>query len=180
MKFFLSETFKIVEGHEFANLKGSQRIQVNNILAAISIALIPILITDSSTKKISDWIMVQLSASIPLLITSSLFYTKCCYRPQKEYDWWNSAAMITHSLGYFGIINSTALLMYYHGYTTASWSLIIAVVISLLCYSAIDVFLKPTRFIEKLLKLIFYLLTIRVGTDPMTSDILKFIHKLIS
>lgn len=180
MKIIINETFDINEGHPFANIKGSQRIQVNNILAAISIALIPILITDSSPIKISDWIMIQLSASIPLLISSSLFYTKCCYRHQKEYDLWNSAAMITHSLGYFGIVNSTALLMYFHGYSTASWILIIAVIISILVYSIIDVYLKPSRFIEKLLKLIFYLLTIRIGTDPITHDILRFLHNLIS
>lgn len=153
--------------HEFAKAKGSQRIQINNILSAIAVAIIAILISNNSTVKISDWIITQLSASIPLLITSSLFYAKTCYRGKKEYPYWNFAGGIAHSLGYFGIINAITLLMYFGGYLIASWVLIISVFFLVILYSSMDVMLNKKRLVEKIIKFVLYISIIAIGTYPM-------------
>src|SRR5205085_3535324 len=98
---------------KFGQAKGSVRIQINNVLSAICIALIAIL-TNNKNLNYAVYVDIfsELSIAIPCLVTSSLLYSKICYRPEKEYKLWNKWAWITHTFGYFLIINVLFLLLY--------------------------------------------------------------------
>ena len=63
--------------------KGSNRIQVNNILSAVCLAALSVLLAQSD-KEFSPWIIGQLGVAIPFLVTSSLAYAKLCYRTGGE------------------------------------------------------------------------------------------------
>ncbi len=169
-KFIFNEIFED-EPHEFAKIKGSQRIQINSILSAMAVGVIAIMISNGTAQKISDWIIIQLSAPIPLLITSSLFFSKTSYRHKREYPYWNVAAGITHSLGYFSIINAVVLVLFFGGYETAAWVMLVMVLVLIFLYSLIDYLLNKKRIAEKLVKLLIYFAIIFVGTAPMLKSI---------
>ena len=162
-----TEIFSTDDCHEFAKIKGSQRIQVNSILTAISVTIVAILINSTTLQKSSNWVLFQLSASIPLLVTSSLFYTKTSYRSKKEYPYWNTAASLSHSLGYFAIINSMTLIMFFRGYKLSAYVLIVSIIILIIVYSLMDYFLNKKRLFEKLVKFVIYVAIIFFGTLPL-------------
>lgn len=81
------KSYKTNEIDERQRTKGSDRILINSILAAVSIAALAVML-DSKEHKLNAWSIAQLAMSIPFLITSSLAYAKTCYRHDDEYYTW--------------------------------------------------------------------------------------------
>ncbi len=69
---------------ERLKMRGSDRIQINNFLGAISIAILSVLLSLSKPGTFG-WIFAQLAVAVPCFITSSLAYTKMTYRGNDEY-----------------------------------------------------------------------------------------------
>jgi hypothetical protein len=144
--------------------KGSNRIQVNNILSAVCLAALSILLAQSG-KDFSPWIIGQLGIAIPLLITSSLAYAKLCYRASTECRVWDGLGWFTHSVGYIMILNATALLLFLHKeYQQIAWIFLAATVAVFVLYSVLDIIAKRSRAAEKIYKLAFYLILVAVGS----------------
>ena len=81
------KSYKTNEIDERQRTKGSDRILINSILAAVSIAALAVML-DSKEHKLNAWSIAQLAMSIPFLITSPLAYAKTCYRHDDEYYTW--------------------------------------------------------------------------------------------
>src|SRR6266849_5270071 len=144
--------------------KGSNRIQVNNILSAVCLAALSVLLAQSD-KNFSPWIIGQLGIAIPFLVTSSLAYAKLCYRTGGEVKVWDVLGWFTHSVGYIMILNATALLLFLRKqYTVLAWLFLGATVSVFVLYSVLDIIAKRSRFLEKTWKLVFYLLSIFAGS----------------
>ena len=155
---------------EFAKIKGTERIQVNNILAAISVTVITILITVGRQEKESlafSLVLAQLAAAIPLLITSSLFYSKMCYRAGGEYRTWNTFALVLHTFGYNFILNSLAIIIYAASYKFAAFLLIGLSFTLVVLYSVLDAALDKKRISERIYKFVLYLLVLLVSFAPL-------------
>lgn len=141
--------------------KSGDRIQIINMLAATSIALMTVLV-GLSNKTLNYWMIVQLSISIPCFITSSLAYSKLSYRDSNELVWWNRFAWFTFSVGYGLILNSMAILLYQSSNSLGFWFIGIAALL-FVSYSLLDIYLDKTRLREKAFKLLFYLSLIMLG-----------------
>ena len=148
---------------DLSRAKGSDRIQINNILAAACVTILSVLL-GLSGQQFSTWIVVQLAAATPLLVTSSLAYAKLSYRDAKEYYLWDNLAWITLSLGYIMLLNSLAVMLYTTKHSVASWCFIGVTVSLFLVYSALDVVAKRQRLKEKTWKLGVYLALIFFGS----------------
>ena len=148
---------------DLIRVKGSDRIQIINILAAVSITILSVLL-GLSGQTFSNWMVVQLAASTPLLITASLAYAKTCYRPGREFRLWDRLGWVTLSLGYGLILNMLALLLFTGGYPLATGAFMATVMILFVVYSALDVAARGARLEEKLWKLIFYLVLLGAGS----------------
>jgi hypothetical protein len=151
-------------GHaEYAKAKGSDRIQVNNVLSAACVAILSILLSVSDAR-LSTWVIAQLAVAVPCLVTSSLAYAKMIYRPDSEFGVWDTLAWATHSLGYLLVLNSVALLAYVNYHGGAAAILLVATVILFVTYSLIDILLKRSRLWEKTWKLLAYLALLFAGS----------------
>ncbi len=149
---------------EFAVKKGPARIIINNFLCAFAIALLVIYLKEISKQNTFDIIILQLTAAIPFLFTSSLSYTKISYRHPNEYHVWNNTAWLTHTIGYFLIINALFLILVFNKkYTIAFVFLGITIGLTLL-YSIIDIVLDKKRLSEKLGKEFFYISCVVFGS----------------
>jgi hypothetical protein len=148
---------------ENLRVKGSDRIQVNNILCAVSIGALTVILSLGGSGQ-NLWLVGQLALPIPLLVTSSLAYAKLSYRGQDEFFLWDNLGWVTHSLGYIMILNAMALLLYRNGYVGVVWIFVAVNVALFLTYSIIDITAKKSRKKEKLIKLGFYLLCLFFGT----------------
>jgi L-asparagine transporter-like permease len=147
---------------DLQRVKGSDRIQINNILAAACITILSVLLGLSS-KKFSNWLVIQLAAATPLLVTSSLAYAKVSYRDMKEYPIWDRLGWTTLSLGYIMLLNALTIMLYTSNYSVASWWFVGATILLFVVYSALDVRANKKRLKEKGWKLGFYLALIFLG-----------------
>lgn len=149
--------------HEFLKAKGADRIQINNLLGAISLGAVSFLVGVSS-GRINPWILGQMAIAVPCLVASSLAYSKIVYRPSKETHVWDTFGWLTHSIGYIFLLNSIALMIRAAGYFELSLGFIAVTIFLFVLYSALDVFLGFHRLREKVFKLVFYLLFIVSGS----------------
>jgi L-asparagine transporter-like permease len=147
---------------DLQRVKGSDRIQINNILAAACITILSVLL-GLSGKKFSNWLVIQLAAAIPLLITSSLAYAKVSYRDMKEYPIWDRLGWTTLSLGYIMLLNALTIMLFTSNYPVASWWFAGATILLFVVYSVLDVRANKKRLKEKGWKLGFYLALIFLG-----------------
>lgn len=147
---------------DLIRVKGSDRIQINNILAAACITILSVLL-GLSGQKFSDWMVIQLAATTPLLVTSSLSYAKVGYRYMKEYPTWDRLGWFTLSLGYIMLLNALTIMLYNQGYPQVSWGFICITILLFLVYSALDVKASKKRLKEKVWKLGFYLALMLFG-----------------
>ncbi|HEY6047242.1 MAG TPA: hypothetical protein VIU65_11610 [Pyrinomonadaceae bacterium] len=147
---------------EIRSKKGSDRIQINNILCAVCVAALSVLL-GISVGEHSSWTIGQLAVAIPFLVTSSLSYAKVAYRKSHEATRWDTLGWIGHSVGYTAILNATGILLYDRGFERVAWIFLGVVVSLFLTYSILDVHAKRKRFKEKLLKLLFYFALILIG-----------------
>ena len=142
--------------------KGSDRIQINNILAAVCIAILSVLL-GLSGKKFSNWMVIQLAAATPLLVTSSLAYAKIGYRDPRECPIWDGLGWATLSLGYIMLLNALAIMLYTSSYATVSWWFLGITVLLFVAYSMLDVKANKKNLREKGWKLGFYLALMFLG-----------------
>lgn len=147
---------------DYSKIKGSDRIQINNLLVAICIPTLTIIIS-LSDHILNEASIIQLSIAIPFLVSSSLSYAKIAYRPESEFKIWDRLGWLLHSLGYIMIINSTALIIYFNKHIYISWILISISTLLFIIYSLIDILMKVQRRKEKIIKLALYLLIIIIG-----------------
>jgi len=150
------------EEKELRSKKGSDRIQINNILCAVCVAALSVLLGVSIGKQ-SSWTIGQLAVAIPFLVTSSLSYAKVAYRSSNEAKRWDTLGWLGHSIGYTAILNSTGILLYDRGFVQVAWVFLGVVVWLFLIYSVVDVHAKRKRWKEKLLKLSFYFALLFIG-----------------
>lgn len=155
---------EIKKKKEYAERKGTVRIVINSFLNAFCIALLAFFLNNPRENKSNEIVIYLLVMSIPILFTSSLFYTKVAYREVREYYWWNKAAWLTHTIGYFALINAIFLTIYLYSYKWPALAFIIITMLLTLVYSMIDVILDFRRIWEKLWKQSFYLLLIYFGS----------------
>ena len=147
---------------EWSRVKASDRIQINNILAAACVAILSVLL-GLSGEQFSDWMVLQLAAATPLLVTSSLAYAKLSYRGVKECPIWDSLGWITLSLGYIMLINALAIMLCTSNYPDVSWWFVSMAILLFVVYSMLDVKADKKRLKEKGWKLGFYLALIFLG-----------------
>lgn len=154
---------------EFSKTKGSERIQINNILSAITIAVLTILAQNQDSNSYYTIILSELSAAIPILILSSLAYSKICYRSHNEYIYWNGSGWLTHTIGYFLLIDGIFLLLYSHSFIVPAKTLLITTLVLIIIYSILDIVTSPDKSVriertkEKAIKLTIYLLILLLG-----------------
>src|SRR4030066_2425672 len=141
---------------EKRRLKGSDRIHINNILSAVCVSALSVLLAFSDTK-LSEIGLIQLTAAIPLLVTSSLSYAKTVYRRKDEVERWDFLGWLTHSTGYLMILNAISILLFNADYRTSAWTFISITAFLYILYSVVDIGLKRKRMKEKGLKLAYYL-----------------------
>lgn len=158
-----------MDGNEITNSallgrqKGSERIQINNNLTAVCLGIL-VIVLSISTTSMSVSVLVQLALAIPFFVTSSLAYSKTCYRTANEFRHWDTLGWCAHTLGYIAVINATMLLVYRSGFHTIAWIFLICVFALFIIYSIIDINLKPARRWEKLIKLGLYALLFFMGS----------------
>lgn len=142
--------------------KSSDRIQINNILAAASITILSLLLGISNQAR-SPWIVVQLAMAIPLLVTSSMSYAKLNYRPQKEFKIWDYLGWCTLSVGYVMMLNALGLMLYISGYYLPSIWFLIVTIACFTVYSGLDAAVNKKRVKEKVFKFTVYMFIIFGG-----------------
>ena len=141
---------------DLSRAKGSDRIQINNILAAACVAILSVLL-GLSGLQFSGWMVVQLALATPLLVTSSLAYAKTRYRDVGEYHLWDRLGWATLSLGYIMLLNSMAIMLFTSSSPAAGWCFVGGTALLYVLYSALDVVASRRRLKEKGWKLGFYL-----------------------
>lgn len=151
-----------LEFRDYSKIKGSDRIQINNLLVAICVPTLTIVIS-LGDQILNEASIIQLSLAIPCLVSSSLAYAKICYRQEREFIIWDKLGWILHSLGYIMIINSTALTLYFNEHIFTAWLLISITIVFFITFSVVDISLKAQRKKEKIIKLTFYLLILAIG-----------------
>jgi carbon starvation protein CstA len=149
---------------EHASRKGSDRIQINNLLAAVCIGSLSILLTLKTEFSTKSLVLLQFAFSIPLLVSSSLAYAKLALRERIEFKIWDKVGWTFHSLGYILILNAIGLLLHGYDFKIQSISFIGLTILLFTIYSCVDIFLDFLRWKEKLFKLFFYILFIFVGS----------------
>ena len=148
---------------EFPKAKGAERIQINNFMGAVSVGVLAVLLS-LNEARFSRWAIGQLAISIPFFFTSSLAYSKLCYRDPKECPIWDKLGWITHSMGYIATLNAVIVLLYQSPYGAVTWILVATTVLLFAAYSILDVVLDRVRVREKLYKFGFYMLLIVIGS----------------
>lgn len=148
---------------EYAARKGSDRIQINNLLAAVCVGSVSILLTLKTEFSTKSLVLLQFAFSIPALVSSSLAYAKVSYRKKAEYIIWDRLGWIFHSFGYILILNAIGLLLHGYGFIYPSLLFITFTVFVFVIYSCVDIFLDVSRWKEKLFKLFLYVLFIFCG-----------------
>ena len=148
---------------DLLRMKGSDRIQINNILAAASITILSVLLSFSD-QPYSPWIVVQLASATPMLVTSSLAYAKLSYRQDMEFRRWDGLGWITLSLGYIMILNSVGLLLHTRGYPAAAGAFLGVAMALFIVYTGVDVYCSRKRIKEKAVKLAIYAALLSLGS----------------
>ena len=147
---------------EAIRVMGSDRIQINNILAAACIAILSVLLGLSS-ERFSQWMVIQLAAATPLLVTSSLAYANISFRDIREFPIWDNLGWVTMSLGYSMLLNVLTLMLYASSYSAAAWWFTGANILLFVVYTALGVKANKKRIREKAWKLGFYLALMFLG-----------------
>jgi hypothetical protein len=145
-----------------AKTKGENRIHINKFLGAMCIGVLAILL-DRPEHKVSSWIIGQLAIAVPRLFTSSLAYSKVCYRDVRELGMWDGLGWLMHSIGYLSTLNAITLMLYAAKYRGIAWLLFLAVVIVFTCYTGMAILADWTRLKEKSFKYISYIVLIGLG-----------------
>jgi hypothetical protein len=148
---------------QYFEAKGAQRIQINNFMGAVSVGVLAVLLSVAG-KNFSPWTIGQLAISVPFFFTSSLAYSKICYRDAEERRLWDEFGWFAHAVAYLATVNAVVILLHYSGYEPVAWILVGTSLFLFVTYSIIDLILDRARLGEKLFKFGFYLLLIGIGS----------------
>ena len=149
---------------EYAQRKGSDRIKINNLLAAMSVAALAILLKGADDTSQRWMCLLQFAAAVPVLVSSSLAYAKLVYRAKSERTTWDRLGWFTHTIGYIMILNALTILVFTAGYVYTAWAVLGIIVALFLVYATVDVVLARRRAVEKCSKLAFSLACLAGGS----------------
>jgi hypothetical protein len=89
--------------------KATSRIDLNSDLLQVAIGAFFVIITMRAELLSSKPLLIQLVASIPLLLTSTLAYSKVRYK--KDVAGWNQLGWITFIIAYAFLMNTIGILI---------------------------------------------------------------------
>lgn len=150
-----------VRRHALAREKGDVRININNLVATVTLGVLCLLIGSNSDR--SSWSLAQLAIAAPCLLMSSLAYSKLRYRKFAEYETWDRFGWVTHSIGYVATLNAIAVMLHEAGHAPVAAIFMGTAIVLFVVYSALDAKEGSHRRREKSLKLAFYLLLVAGG-----------------
>ncbi len=148
---------------DLIRIKGSDRIEINNILSAVCIGVLSVLL-GLSKDGLNVWMIGQIALAIPCLVTSSLAYAKTCYRDRHECHIWDAFGWATHSLAYILILNALSIALYYSGQLAIAWIFVAVALLLFVLYSVLDIVADKRRLVEKASKLLFYIVLLLAGS----------------
>ena len=145
--------------------KSSNRIGINRSLIAIAIGIFFLAVNLKKQILLEEILVLQLVLSIPMLLVSTLAYSKLGYR--EKTDKWNILAWVTFIFGYTFLLNIIGILLSDTvGIRTALIYFIVTWVVSLV-YSLIDISYNRIVWKERLIKdILFTLIIILLGILP--------------
>ena len=147
------------------SVKASNRIGVNRSLIAIAIGVFFLTVNLKRQILVEEILALQLVLSIPMLLVSTLAYTKVGYREKTER--WNTLAWITFIAGYTFQLNIIGILLSdIVGKNIAIIYFVVTWIVSLI-YSLIDISYDKSVWKERVLKdIIFTLVLVILGILP--------------
>lgn len=138
-------------------VKADTRININSMLVAVSATVLFIISAINPSLFIQEfWLALQLVLIIPLLITSSLAYSKLGYK--KETRRWNTLGWVCFVIGFAFMINVTAILMNALGLMQIGLILIAVNFLLIFIYAVFDHKYGDGSIAEEILK--YFLLVI--------------------
>ncbi len=145
--------------------KASNRVGINRSLIAIAIGVFFLTVNLNKQILMEEILVLQLVLSIPMLLVSTLAYSKLGYR--KKTNRWNILAWITFILGYTFLLNIIGILLSNTvGTRTALIYFTVTWLVSL-AYSIIDISYSKVVWKERLLKdILFTAIIIFLGILP--------------
>ncbi|MFC1656457.1 hypothetical protein ACFL14_00610 [Patescibacteria group bacterium] len=136
--------------------KASNRVGINRSLIAIAIGIFFLTVNLKKQILMEEILALQLVLSIPMLLVSTLAYTKLGYREKTEK--WNILAWVTFIFGYTFLLNIIGILLNeVVGLNIALIYFIVTWLVSL-AYSVIDISYNRPVWKERLIKDIFFTL----------------------
>ena len=145
--------------------KASNRIGINRSLIAIAIGVFFLTVNLKRQILLEEILVLQLVLSIPMLLVSTLAYTKVGYREKTER--WNNLAWITFIIGYTFQLNIIGILLSdIVGKNMAIIYFVVTWIVSLI-YSLIDISYDKSAWKERVFKdIIFTLVLVVLGVLP--------------
>jgi len=145
-----------------SSAKASNRISLNRVLLSIAIGAFFLTVNLNEELLFEKILVLQLVLSIPLLLTSTLAYSKVGYR--RKFQKWNGMGWLTFALGYAFLLNVIGILLAKTSGITisiiffaSSWFLAIA-------YSLVDISYDRAVIRERIYKdLLFILVQVFLG-----------------
>lgn len=121
-----------IHSTEISKRKSDARIQINNILSAVCLAVFVFFLTPSSKEgeRTPEILLLQLVLTVPFLISSSLFCSKHAYSDGDAWRAWDFWGWFTHTVGYAFVLNSLALILWFRGFASIA-AIFLAVVVAL-------------------------------------------------
>lgn len=143
--------------------KSNTRININSMLVGVAATVLFVIASISpEILKEEFWLALQLVLIIPLLITSSLAYSKLGYK--KEANKWNTFAWLCFIIGFAFMINSTAILMSSLGLPIIGAALILVNFLLTIIYAIFDHKYGEGSILEEVTKyFIFFVIQIVFG-----------------
>ena len=132
------------------SVKASTRIALNRTLIAIAIGVFFLTINLREALLFQKILLLQLVLAVPLLLTSTLAYSKIGYREQIER--WNTLGWMTFIFGYAFLLNVIGILIgNIIGVMTAIIFFVSSWILSLI-YSFVDISYDNSVIKERLIK----------------------------
>jgi len=157
---------KEVSEFEINKQRENNRIKINDVLLGICFTLFTFLIAlNPKLLKENLFLTLQLVCAIPFLMSSLLARTKASYNHDKQR--WKDFGFYTYLLGYSFLLNVVGIFLIS---SISFWTGIIFFAINIflaLVYSAIEISYDKTRFNERLVKdIVFIIILILLGILP--------------
>jgi uncharacterized membrane protein (DUF485 family) len=145
--------------------KASARILTNSMLVAIVIATLSLFIAFKPELLLQNSLMAaQLVIAIPMLITSTLSYSKVGYR--RRIDIWDALGWMTFIIGYAFVMNVVGILASVYASMAISLAFFVTGWILTAVYSYASIYYEKVTIRERLTKdLMFILIQLVLGVS---------------